>query len=190
MPAQEFYTTPAACCVHANPPRIFARGAGVPGKISTACSAHANPAPTQLAFLRTMIVRAATAVRACCARTEASGQYGGLCSEQLRPGMQPRVRAAATCSHACVLINASISTGRAMKMMNRCDLDFDECIPNRCDLDPKQENRNCSDCCGNGRPQLFGGNEILGEHRGRQNASQKNATHGARRICFQHILRY
>jgi len=104
--------------------------------------------------------------------------------------MQPRVRAAATCSHACVLINASISTGRAMKMMNRCDLDFDECIPNRCDLDPKQENRNCSDCCGIGRPQLFGGNEILGEHRGRQNASQKNATHGARRICFQHILRY
>ena len=45
----------------------------------------------------------------------------------LRPGMQPRVRAAATCSHACVLINASISAGRAMKMMNRCDLDFDEC---------------------------------------------------------------
>ena len=57
-------------------------------RISTACSAHANPAPTQLAFLRTMIVRAATAVRACCARTEVSGQYGGLCSEQLRPGMQ------------------------------------------------------------------------------------------------------
>ena len=46
---------------------------------------------------------------------------------------------------------------------------WDDVSSNRCDLDfrSKQENRNCSDCCGIGRPQLFGGNEILGEHRGR-----------------------
>ena len=106
---QEFYTTPAACCVHANPEpclsevvrseqaepahvRVLAGNSttacAASSVVSTACSAHANPAPTQLAFLRTMIMRAATAVRACCARTEVSGQYGGLCSEQLRPGMQ------------------------------------------------------------------------------------------------------
>ena len=32
MPVQEFYTTPAACCVHANPPRTFVQGAGLRGR--------------------------------------------------------------------------------------------------------------------------------------------------------------
>jgi len=32
MPGQEFYTTPAACCVHANRARTFAQGASVRGR--------------------------------------------------------------------------------------------------------------------------------------------------------------
>ena len=59
---------------------------------------------------------------------------------------------------------------------------WDDVSSNRCDLDFSVETR---------KPQLF--MEFCGTlvvSRMQKNASQKNATHGARRICFQHILRY
>ena len=137
MPGQEFYTTPAACCVHANPepclsevvrseqdePAHVSAFAGssttacaASSVVSTACSVHANPAPMACG------VQPSIAGAGCPSRAQGApvdrgpgllhcGRGLQLSRAVLRPGMQPRVRAAATCSHACVLINASISPG-------------------------------------------------------------------------------
>ena len=207
MPGQEFYTTPAACCVHANPPRTFAQGAGVRGRkergslsvpqagrkqwsrrqnAAKSSTRHLLPVPSmqilkpvclQLSYQRKLNQRTsvhsleaaqqralhrvwsalpvpsmqilhqwlagcsrpsrarvasvhrrrgvhpsiAGAGCSCPSRSRVASVDRGpglhcgrglqLSRAVLRPGMQPRVRAAATCSHACVLINASISPG-------------------------------------------------------------------------------
>ena len=77
---------------------------------SSACRGHAVHGlnSRQHTFLRTMIMRATTAVRACCARTEASGQYGGL-NAVLRLGMQPRVLQQRQRRHAAQALGAGFA---------------------------------------------------------------------------------
>ena len=77
---------------------------------SSACRGHAAHGlnSRQHTFLRTMIMRATTAVRACCARTEASGQYGGL-NAVLRLGMQPRVLQQRQRRHAAQALGAGFA---------------------------------------------------------------------------------
>ena len=121
---QEFYTTPAACCVHANPEPCLSKvvrsvqaepahvsafagssttACAASSVVSTACSVHANPAPmacgVQPSIAGAGCIRPSRAQGAAVDRGPGllhCGRGLQLSRALLRPGMQPRVRAAAT----------------------------------------------------------------------------------------------
>ena len=133
---------------------------------SSPSRAQAAPLRSRIAAVPSSAAPGHAATRACCSN------------------MQPRV---------CADQRQHIAR-RAMKM-NRCDLDFDECAFRTVAIWTRNKKTATVQIVAGSaetrKPQLF--MEFCGTLvviRMRKNASQKNATHCARSICFQEILWY